>query len=101
MLKKRNPSFEILRVLAMFFIVVWHFFIHGIGQKPVGVADSFSGVFNVCSIEFLGSLAKVSTNCYILITGYFMVKSAMKWLKLAKVWLPIFFYSFFICLVLL
>lgn len=101
MLKKRNPSFEILRVLAMFFIVVWHFFIHGIGQKPVGVADSFSGIFNVCSIEFLGSLAKVSTNCYILITGYFMVKSAMKWRKLAKVWLPIFFYSFFICLVLL
>ena len=98
MLKKRNPSFEILRVLAMFFIVVWHFFIHGIGQKPVGVADSFSGIFNVCSIEFLGDLAKVSTNCYILITGYFMVKSAMKWRKLAKVWLPIFFYSFLFAL---
>ena len=34
MAKKRNPSFEILRVVAMFLIVVWHFLMHGVGRSP-------------------------------------------------------------------
>ena len=37
--KKRNPSFEILRVVAMFLIVVWHFLMHGVGQKPDGITS--------------------------------------------------------------
>ncbi|MCI6857468.1 MAG: acyltransferase [Bacteroidales bacterium] len=101
MAKKRNPSFEILRVLAMFLIVVWHFMIHGVGLKQVGVTDTPAGLFNFCAMEYIGCLAKVSTNCYILITGYFMINSVHRWRKLAKVWLPVFFYSFFICLILL
>ena len=51
MAKKRNPSFEILRVLAMFLIVVWHFMIHGVGLKQVGVTDTPAGLFNFCAME--------------------------------------------------
>ena len=42
MAKKRNPSFEILRVVAMFLIVVWHFLMHGVGQKPDGITGSLT-----------------------------------------------------------
>ena len=101
MAKKRNPSFEILRILAMFLIVVWHFLIHGIGLKPVGTTDSAISLFNCCSIEFIGCLAKVSTNCYILISGYFMITTSFKWRKITKVWIPIFFYSVLISTILL
>ena len=94
MAKQRNPSFEILRVVAMFLIVVWHFLMHGVGQKPVGVSADGVSLFNLCSMELAGCLAKVSTNCYILITGYFLINSTKpKWPKIPKTWAPIIFYS--------
>lgn len=94
MAKQRNPSFEILRVVAMFLIVVWHFLMHGVGQKPVGVSADAASLFNLCSMELAGCLSKVSTNCYILITGYFLINSTKpKWPKIPKTWAPIFFYS--------
>lgn len=99
MANKRNPSFELLRVIAMFLIVVWHFLMHGIGHRPVGVADDAASLFNLCSMELIGCLSKVSTNCYILISGYFLVTSKTKWEKIPKTWMPIFFYSVGICLV--
>ena len=98
MASKRNPSFEILRVVAMFLIVVWHFLIHGIGNKPLGIADNAPALFNLCSIELIGCLSKISTNCYILISGYFLIASAAKWRKIPKTWMPIFFYSVVICI---
>lgn len=57
MAKQRNPSFEILRVVAMFLIVVWHFLMHGVGQKPVGVSADASSLFNLCSMELAGCLS--------------------------------------------
>ena len=98
MANKRNPSFEILRVVAMFLIVVWHFLIHDIGNKPLGIADNAPALFNLCSIELIGCLSKISTNCYILISGYFLIASAAKWRKIPKTWMPIFFYSVVICI---
>lgn len=94
MAKKRNPSFEILRVVAMFLIVVWHFLMHGVGQKPDGITSDIPSLFNLCSMEMIGCLAKVSTNCYILITGYFIIhQTSPKWEKIPKTWAPIVFYS--------
>ncbi len=94
MAKQRNPSFEILRVVAMFLIVVWHFLMHGVGHKPVGVSADAASLFNLCSMELAGCLSKVSTNCYILITGYFLISTTKpKWPKIPKTWAPIFFYS--------
>lgn len=94
MAKKRNPSFEILRVVAMFLIVVWHFLMHGVGQKPDGITSDIPSLFNLCSMEMIGCLAKVSTNCYILITGYFIIhQTSPKWEKIPKTWAPIAFYS--------
>lgn len=98
MAKQRNPSFEILRVVAMLLIVVWHFLIHGVGNKPLGVAADGTMLFNVCAMELIGCLSKISTNCYVLISGYFLVSSSAKWQKIPKIWLPIFFYSVMICL---
>ena len=92
MATQRNPSFEILRVIAMLFIVVWHFLIHGLGRHPVCVADDPISLFNLSSIEFIGCLSKISTNCYVLITGYFLIRTTTtKWAKIPKTWAPIFF----------
>lgn len=38
-------------------------------------------------------LGKMGVAIFIIITGYFMVYSTAKLVKLIKVWLPIFFYS--------
>lgn len=99
MASKRNPNFETLRVVAMFLIVVWHYLVHGIGYKPIGTADDAISIANLFSLELIGCLAKISTNCYILISGYFMITSTnAKWRKIPKTWAPIFFYSVVICL---
>ena len=83
----------------MFLIVVWHFLMHGVGFKPQGLTTDTVSLFNQCAIELIGCLAKVSTNCYILISGYFMIRqTAPKWEKIPKTWAPIFFYSVLIFL---
>lgn len=100
---KRQPNFEILRTLMMFFIVVWHFIVHGIlnykaeGSQTLLDMSSMPAIFNYLSTEYIMYIAGVAVNCYVLISGYFLVKSDFKWNKIAKVWLQTAFYSFAIC----
>ena len=32
----------------MFLIVVWHFLMHGVGQKPDGITSDIPSLFNLC-----------------------------------------------------
>lgn len=102
---KRNPDFEIFRVLIMFFIVVWHLIVHGLfhtlDQHSAFVeTGSIPALFNFVVIEYLMYVTAVAVNCFVLISGYFLIKSDFRWDKILIIWLQTFFYSFFICLIL-
>lgn len=75
MLKARDSNYELLKIVAMLMIIMWHILCHG------GVLNNsygFSKVFFNCLSTFL----TVHVNCFILITGYFQCKNKINLKKL-------------------
>lgn len=94
--KGRNPSIELLRILAMFGIVVGHFYISAMGMYDdfrVDVSTPSGGaLWSV--LEVIKILSMPSVNCYILISGYFLInKYSVRTKGIWKVWSETWFYS--------
>lgn len=86
---RRLPNFEILRVLAMFLIIVGHFFFHGLCGEGNGVMLSYDGKSVLDTVSFgiaqsLWVFSSISVNLYVLISGYFLVQSKAKWSKILR-----------------
>lgn len=95
---RRLPNFEILRVLAMFLIIVGHFFVHGLRGEGNGVMLSYDGKSVLDTVSFgiaqsLWVFSSISVNLYVLISGYFLVQSKAKWGKIPSIWMQTAFYS--------
>lgn len=84
----RNTNLEVLRILSMLLIVMHHYAVHSNFHLD---ASTISG--NELLISFLYSGGKLGVNCFVLITGFFLVKSSFKIEKLIKIWFQIFLYS--------
>lgn len=83
---KRNPTYELLRIIAMFMIVVNHFamFVH---------VDFSSFPLNKFFSYVLQTGGKFDVNIFMLITGYFMCKSSFRKEKLYGLLLKCVIYS--------
>lgn len=77
-MKERQQNFELLRIIAMFMIVVSHVITHYIMEADMEV----SGVNNFL-LTLLRAIIYVCVNVYIIITGYFSINS--KQLKIKKI----------------
>lgn len=101
--RKREPNYELLRVFSMFFIVVWHFIYHGmnisIENHPAMDTNSWVGIMNFLAVSLLKCITSIGVDCFVMITGYFMIRSSFRWEKLVKIWLQVFFYSMSIYIV--
>lgn len=93
--KVRNSSIEILRIIAMFLIVVSHLSVHGV--ESVIPLNELKPCFNKYMLESI-QFGALSVDIFIIITGYFSVKSTFKVEKLIKLVLQVFFYSIVIFL---
>lgn len=82
---KRETNIELLRVVAMLFIIAHHYALHG------GVYYATST--NIFSATFLVALGKLGVNLFVLITGYFMIHSQFKIMRLIRLELAVLFYS--------
>ncbi|MBE6308607.1 MAG: acyltransferase [Bacteroidales bacterium] len=79
MANTRNSNLELLRIVAMAFIVVWHISIHA--QKGEAITH-----------DFIASIAITGVNLFVLISGYFGIK--LKWKSLLNILsCAIFYYS--------
>lgn len=97
MTKKRIPNFEIIRVLAMYFIVVWHFIRHGLFQDSAPTYSfSIGGFLDYSIMQIIMIITVMAVNLYVLITGYFMIKSKPRWDKIPHLWFQVFIYSILI-----
>lgn len=74
---KRKANFELMRVVAMLMIVIWHIIVHGRLNELPGVYGVF---FNVILLIVI-----VHVNSYIILTGYFQYKSTFKPKKLLSI----------------
>lgn len=99
---KRNPNFEILRVLAMFMIVIIHFDAHGINralmaetESPFTIPLTNIGITNFCLSQYIMFISSVGVNIFVLITGYFMYDKKPKSYRFIRVWFQTLFYGLF------
>lgn len=99
---KRQPNFEVLRVLAMLFVVIAHFngwgtTHHNVG--PIQVSFANGGINSFCYLLF-DPWAAMGVICFVLISSYFICESNMlRFDKMFKIWSQTMFYSVIMALV--
>lgn len=93
MRKERKSNFELLRILAMLGIVLSHFNTHSgfTAENPLAFNFNFF-------LTIIGQVGIISNIIFILISGYFLVKSDPKPKKIFKLIAEMYFYSILIFL---
>lgn len=91
--KIRESNFELLRIIAMLMIFIYHYVNYG-GILKVG---SFTN--NKLIALFLYSGGRLGVNIFILIMGFYMIHSKFKVKKYLKMVLQVFFYSVVLALI--
>ena len=93
---KRETNFEVLRTVAMFFIVVYHCLTHGAGDGYAFNIDSPISLSNVLFSDFIIVFSSIAVNLYVMISGYFLVDLHFKASRVVRTWAYTCFYSFII-----
>ncbi|MGN8963157.1 acyltransferase [Bariatricus sp. HCP28S3_D3] len=94
--EKRNLGLEWLRICSMFMIILLHSIDHS------GLYETLEeGAILYVYEQFIYALVQVCVNCFVLISGYFLVQSQFKLRKLISLWIEVFFYSFSIKLIMM
>lgn len=101
---KRNVNMEVLRVVAMFLIVAGHYIYTGVRHvmdpTMLNVTNGVLGGVNYVTLELLCLIAAVGVDCFVMISGYFLIEKAeMRWRGLLKTWVQTLFYSVVIFLI--
>lgn len=87
-MKRRMSNFELLRIISVILIIAHHYSVHGIWiDKTAGLS------LNNAIIDFLAIGGKIGVSCFILITGYFNIKTTFSIKKLFKLVFEVLFYS--------
>ena len=77
----RNSNIELLRILCMFMIILWH----------LNIAVEQNGVSPFILKDTIYSLTAVAVNCFILISGYWGIRFKLK--SIITLFLQCLFYS--------
>lgn len=85
---KRKSNMELLRAMAMCFIVMLHLF-----GKTMAIDEIAPNGLGYYSIWTLQSIVGMGNNLFILISGYFFIETRFKTQKLVSLYVQIYFYS--------
>lgn len=92
--QNRNYGIDLLRLLAMYMVVIMHVLAQG---GVMGGTVASSAQYEV--IWFLEIAAFCATNCYALITGYVSIGSKFRYSTLIILWLRVLFYTVLITII--
>lgn len=88
-MKIRESNYELLRIISMFFIIIWHVITHsGLDVNSAGATNFF--------INLLLLLSIFHVSVFMIITGFYQSKSKFRLRKLLSLLLEIGFYNFVI-----
>ena len=88
--QKRDANLDLLRITSMLLIV----FLHSIDHSGVlEMADIVRGGVKLY-VSFAYAMCQVCVNCYVMLSGYYLVKSEFRLQKLLVLWMEVVFYSF-------
>ena len=93
-IKKRNIGLDSLRIISMIMIIFLHYIGKGGLLNIENTGNNYHAIY-----YFIEALCIIAVNCYVLISGYFLVKSKFKWKKVLQLWLETLFYSIVIYVV--
>lgn len=85
--RERSSNFELMRLVSMLFIILWHILMHG------NVINNANNQALANLLSFIMCILIVHVNSYVLIFGYFQSKSKFKLSKALKLFLQVVFYS--------
>lgn len=73
----RNSNIEILRVILMLFICLWHIIMHGFNFKEIG-ADGYVLELDRAIVTFFCALFAPAVYCFMFISGWYGIKFSKK-----------------------
>lgn len=83
---ERNSNFELMRIVSMFLIIMWHFIFHGsLLSKTTGSLNTF--------IHFIYIIMSIHVNSFVLVSGYFQYNKKFKVKKVISLILITWFYK--------
>ncbi len=90
--RRRDANFELLRILAMFMVIVLHYLAHG------GLLPAASELLNRSTVTgaAVESLCIAAVNVWVLISGFFLSRTGVSLKRLFKVLLEVWFYTLII-----
>lgn len=86
---KRQPNFELLRIVAMFMIIALHYLVKGNVAVPYSESRSMVNY----AAWLVEAFCIVAVDCYVLLSGYFLVESEWKPGRAASLLCQVLFYS--------
>ena len=90
---ERQSNFELMRIIAMVLIVLYHTVRHG-NWADGGLFYPDEITFNIVMLHATLPLGKLGVNLFVLLSGYFLVSSTKStWPKAVKLWLEMLLYS--------
>ena len=85
---KRQSNLELFRIVLMIGIVFGHGFLWGGVQSNLSFPTTL-----YCVVKILDIIDTPSVNCFVMLSGYFLISASFKISKILKLWLQILFYS--------
>ena len=95
---KRQANFELLRIVAMLMILVLHYLSRG---QIIADGDMDQWTAVECAAYLIRAFCIVPVNCYVLVSGYFLVQSPWKPGRIVTIAGQLLFYSLLVPAVLL
>ena len=101
--KKREVNLELLRIIAMLMVISLHYLGKGntMSAGAAGVSMTDANFINEVLAWSLEALSYGAVNLYIMISGYFLINSAVRMEKVWKLIVQVLFYSVGIFLIFL
>ena len=93
----RKSNIELLRVVAMFLIIIGHYCYHGLKESQVYAEFTVTDIVGISEwggVELLYLISCIAVNLYVMITGFFICdRLSFRWKGILKVWLQTVFYG--------
>lgn len=96
-LTNRAINLDLLKILAMFLVVVSHYIFHGLKSNELHYSwdvSTVGGIMEYTIVELMYIISCVAVNCFVMITGYFCIERVdFRWKGIIKTITTTLFYS--------
>ncbi len=93
--RQRNSVIELLRILCILMVIAGHYYAHGIAYAMAPFSpENYS--LRILALQLISFGADLANDLFVIITGYYMINSAMKGKRIVKLFAEMLFYSWII-----